>query len=267
MPTSAWGDAVTRYFFDLTPDRVLGAMEAAGYACTGLCWPLGSYENRVYEVEVREDAARGIVKKDVSSLRRVVKFYRPGRWSRAQIQEEHDFLRDLVEDEIPAVAPERFESGETVAQTPGVEGELWYTVFPRVGGRSPDDLSDEQLERLGRLLARIHNVGAAREAKARIALTPETYGLSNLEFLLARDWLPPEVAKAYEGAAREICRISEDLFRGVRMQRIHGDCHPGNLLWSDRGPFFVDFDDMVRGPAVQDVWLLLLRQEEPERPA
>lgn len=263
MSKSAWGDPVTQYFFGLDPGRVLDAVEAAGYLCTGMCYALNSYENRVYEVEVEEDESRGIVKKDASSLRRVVKFYRPGRWSREQILEEHQFIADLVADEVPAVAPLPFDDGSTLGQVPDTA--LFYAIFPKVGGRAPEELPDDKLLWLGRLLARLHNVGAAREATHRIALTPQTYGLANLEFLLEEDWLPPGLRQTYENTVREICRLSEPLFGDVATHRIHGDCHPGNLLWDVKGPFLVDFDDMVRGPAVQDFWLLVPGRGEEVR--
>ncbi len=261
-PQSAWGDEVTKYFFDLSPDRVLGAVEAAGYVCTGLCYALNSYENRVYEVEVETDD--GIAAEQAPSLthprRRIVKFYRPGRWTQEQIAEEHEFIRDLVQADIPAVAPLPFDDGSTVAKTP--EGDLWYAIFPKMGGRIPDELDEELLKRVGRLLARIHNTGAGRVAQYRIRLTPETYGLSNLEYLLAGNWFPEEQRQAFEQIIREICNLSASLFEGVETIRTHGDCHKGNLLWNGKDLFFVDFDDMVIAPPVQDIWLLLPGRDE-----
>lgn len=253
---SAWGEEVTRYFFDLSPDRVLQAMEAAGYSCTGLCYALNSYENRVYEIEV--EAGEGIAAKQgglTYPSRRIVKFYRPGRWSGEQIREEHGFIQDLVVEDVPAVAPFRFPDGATLAKTK--EGDLWYTVFPKMGGRTPDELDDELARRVGRLLARIHNAGAARDAPHRIKLTPETYGLANLEFLLMGGWFPEERRGAFEQTIREICDRSDRLFRDFPAIRTHGDCHRGNLLWNGRDLFFVDFDDIVIAPPVQDLWLLV----------
>ena len=234
------------FFFSLTPDVVLRSVEESGLVCSGRCMALNSYENRVYDVEIENDEGR--------SERRIAKFYRPGRWTREQILEEHGFIADLVEDEIPAVAPLPFADGSTLRQT--AEG-IFYTIFPRVGGRAPEELTREQLVRLGRLLGRMHAVGASRPAPQRIALTPETYGIRNLEFLLAGGWLPPEIRARYEKAARSLCAWLEPHFASLRLHRLHGDCHLGNLLWNDRGPFFLDFDDMVNGPAVQDLWLIL----------
>ncbi|MCM2323692.1 MAG: serine/threonine protein kinase [Oligoflexia bacterium] len=245
---TAWGDDTTRFFFELTPDRVLDAVEAAGYPCTGRCNALNSFENRVYEVEL-----------DDPRVRRIVKFYRPGRWSREQILEEHRFLLDLQEAEIPAIAPLPFPDGDTLRLS-GLN--IWYALFPKVGGRAPDELSDEQLVRVGRLLGRIHNVGAAREAPHRLRITPATYGLENLKWLLSGTWIPLELSTRYRQAVERICELAEPLFAAALVHRIHGDCHLGNLLWNQDGPFFLDFDDMLRGPAVQDFWLLTPGRDE-----
>lgn len=250
---SGWGGAETKYFFELTPDRVLDAVETAGFACTGRCAALNSFENRVYDVELEEQ--EGV---DPAARRRVVKFYRPGRWTQEQILEEHQFIADLVEAEVPAIAPLRFPDGETLKQT--ATG-IWYTVFPKVGGRAPDELTSAQLQWIGRLLGRIHNVGASRAAPHRVQLSPRTYGLSNLEYLLSGKWIPMEFQTRYEAVVREICELTQPLFDRAAMHRVHGDCHLGNLLWGYSNgqphPFFLDFDDMVNGPAVQDLWLLL----------
>jgi Ser/Thr protein kinase RdoA (MazF antagonist) len=250
--------APTRFFFELTPERVLEAVEAAGFRCTGRCQALNSFENRVYDVELEEEEnghSAPLPFAHAAARRRVVKFYRPGRWTPEQILEEHAFIADLVAAEVPAIAPVAFPDGSTLRQTPA--GGIWYAVFPKVGGRAPDELGDDQLRWLGRLLGRIHNTGAARPARYRMPLTPATYGRANLAYLLDRDWIPIEFRLRYETAVNAICDRIEPWFDGVAQIRLHGDCHLGNLLWNDRGPFFLDFDDMVRGPAVQDLWLLL----------
>lgn len=249
----AWGDSQTRFFFELTPDRVLQAVESGGFQCTGRCMQLNSFENRVYDVELESDD-EGPSRS--SRNHRIVKFYRPGRWSKEQILEEHRFLADLREAEIPAIAPLPFPDGETLKQTS--EGGIYYALFPKVGGRAPDELSDEQLRSIGMLLARIHNVGASRKADQRLELNPVTYGLDNLEYLLSK-WVPLECRGKYETTVRELCTIVEPWFKhlpGGAIHRVHGDCHLGNLLWNQDGPFFLDFDDMVRAPAVQDIWLV-----------
>jgi Ser/Thr protein kinase RdoA (MazF antagonist) len=248
----AWGDSKTRFFFEITPERVLEAVESGGFECTGRCMQLNSFENRVYDVELELDDASH----KAPFNRRIVKFYRPGRWTREQILEEHEFLADLRESEIPAIAPLPFPDGETLKLTP--QGGIWYALFPKVGGRAPDELTDDQLRRIGMLLARIHNVGAAKAAPNRIELTPSTYGLQNLEYLLSQ-WIPAEMRAKYEATVREICTIVQPWFDELpakEVLRTHGDCHLGNLLWNQDGPFFLDFDDMVRAPAAQDIWLL-----------
>src|SRR5262249_45261288 len=134
---------------------------------------------------------------------------------------------------------------------------IFCAVFPKQRGRNPDELNTEQLVRIGRLLARVHNVGATKQAPHRLRLDPVTYGLNNLASLQENDALPDAVAERYATVVREICKRSEPLFAAAKFQRIHGDCHFGNILWGDEGPFLVDFDDMVQGPCVQDLWLLV----------
>jgi Ser/Thr protein kinase RdoA (MazF antagonist) len=250
--SGAWGDSKTQFFFQITPDRVLEAVESGGLQTTGRCMALNSFENRVYDVELDlEDGP-----KTSPGNRRIVKFYRPGRWTREQILEEHQFLADLRASEIPAIAPLPFEDGSTLKVTPN--GEIFYALFPKVGGRSPDELTDDQLQRIGMLLARIHNVGAQKEAPHRVELNASTYGIQNLEYLLSK-WIPLDFKAQYEKLVRDLCAKTEELFRALPLKaihRVHGDCHFGNLLWNQEGPFFLDFDDMVRAPAVQDVWLL-----------
>lgn len=261
MTSFAWGSQETKFFFELTPEKILDAVERSGLFCTGRCLTLNSMENRVYEVEIEWES--DIPPKTPSERFRIVKFYRPGRWSKEQILEEHEFLKDLVEAEIPAVAPSPFLDGATLHKLPDLD--IWYSVFPKVGGRNPDELTLDQAEQVGRLLGRLHTVGAAKQAKQRIALTPETYGRANLDYLLKAGTIPAEYTQKYKAMVEEICSISEPLFKGKSVQRIHGDCHLGNLLWSSQGAFFVDFDDMVVGPCVQDFWLMIPGRLEENR--
>lgn len=242
------------FFFELTPDRVLQSVEASGLRCTGRCAVMNSFENRVYEVELDSDEKSQADSRSYST-RKIVKFYRPGRWTSEQILEEHQFLLDLQQEEIPVVAPQAFPDGNTLHVQS--ESGILYAVFPKVGGRAPDELNDEQLLRLGRLLARIHQVGVSRKAPSRLRLTPTSYGLENLQILLSGDWVPTQFHQRYESVVKKICQRVERWFDAVASQRIHGDCHLGNLLWNSEGPFFLDFDDMVSGPAVQDLWLLI----------
>lgn len=263
---SLWGAGETQFFFSLSPEKVLKAVESTGIICTGRCFALNSFENRVYDVELdlERSAARAgqspealeVSRGRVQANRKVIKFYRPGRWSEAQILEEHRFLMDLQHAEIPVIAPELFPDGTTLRQNP--DG-IWFSIFPKFGGRAPDELDDEQLRQVGRLLARIHLVGASREAPHRVALTSEAYGRSNLSFLVAERCLPRELEADYIQCVEEICRRVDDLFKnnsGIKIQRVHGDCHKGNLLWTPQGAAFLDFDDMVRGPVIQDIWMV-----------
>lgn len=255
MTQGAWGDEKTKFFFELTPDRVLEAVETSGLRCTGRCMALNSFENRVYDVEIENESG---------NTRVVVKFYRPGRWSREQILDEHEFLKDLQAAEIPAIAPLAFpDDGSTLKAT---ASGIWYTLFPKVGGRSPDEFTDEQLMRVGRLLGRVHNVGAAKPAPHRIRINPATYGWANLEFLL-KGFVPSEYSGRYQSAVRSILEFAEPLFAAAPPPlRLHGDCHPGNLLLNGQGHFFfLDFDDMVVGPPVQDVWLLVPGRDAASR--
>jgi Ser/Thr protein kinase RdoA (MazF antagonist) len=203
------------------------------------------------ELESEEDQSPS----HLGANRRVVKFYRPGRWTWEQVLEEHEFLSELQEAEIPAIAPLSFPDGKTLHLTR--ESEIAFALFPRVGGRAPDELTDDQLLRVGRLLGRIHAVGASHPSQHRVQLDPVTYGSANLAFLLKGNWIPVDFQRRYQEAVEKICQVSEPWFREARYQRIHGDCHLGNLLWNQNGPFFLDFDDMVFGPPVQDLWLLV----------
>ncbi len=253
------------FFFDLTPERVLAAVESSGLMCTGRCITLNSFENRVYDVELESETfpeeLEGQSRDGQSSAsflkldRRIVKFYRPGRWTEAQILEEHQFLKDLNEQEIPAIAPLTFSDGRTLHQIP--DAEIYYAIFPKVGGRAPDEMTDDQLRRVGRLLARIHAVGSTRVAEHRLDLTPDLYGRNNLDFLLKGRFISMEFESRYQLVVESICERVESWFSQAAYQRVHGDCHLGNLLWNPSGPFFLDFDDMVNAPPVQDLWLLV----------
>ncbi len=232
-------------FFTLTPDTVLRALESSGLRPTGHCMTLNSYENRVYDLKLEDNTHV------------VSKFYRPGRWSRQQIQEEHDFLLELAEHEIPVCAPRRFSDGETIHETAGI----MYAIWPRTGGRSQNEPDDGALEILGRYLARIHNVGASRPASGRLVLGSDTYARAPLTYLLENGFLPDHLAGRFSRAVGEIADIYDSLSRDVPVHRIHGDCHLGNLLQGEAGWFFLDFDDFLTGPAVQDFWMLLMDRD------
>jgi Ser/Thr protein kinase RdoA (MazF antagonist) len=234
-------------FFSLTPDAILSSVEAAlGARATGRTFQLNSMENRVYEIELEDE-------------RRVVtKFYRPGRWSKEQILEEHAFLHELVEAEIPAVPPLVLAHGSTLEAS--IDGIL-FAVFDKVRGRSLQELNELELQQAGRLLARIHNVGAQHPAEHRLKITPE-WALESLRILEETHAIDIQLESRYRRAVEAIVQKIEPLFKNVPAHRVHGDCHLGNLLWQSERPFFLDFDDMVSAPAVQDIWMVVRGRDE-----
>ena len=256
MTDYVWGEQETQLFFNLTPETILDAIDAIGFKTTGRCLPLNSIENRVYEVEIdRPDSEI----KSVSDQFIVTKFYRPGRWSKEQILDEHEFMLDLVEAEVPVIPPIKI-NGETLFELEG--GKLFYCVYEKRGGRNPEEMNEEQLEIMGRSLARIHSVGALKESRHRINLSPETYGEANLAFLESTDFLFNDIREGYTQITKQIITESKDLFKGVKTQRIHGDFHKGNIILRGDESYFVDFDDMVTGPVVQDVWPVCTGDDE-----
>src|SRR3989344_4326730 len=170
MKKLSWGEEPTQFFFALSPERVLEAVESTGLRCTGRCIAMNSLENRVYEVELEVDEE--VTKANRHKFQRVVKFYRPGRWNKKQIEEEHQFLFDLEKNEIPVITPQFFPDGSSVRKMN--ETDIYYTLFPKKGGRAPEEFTDEQLEMLGRLIARMHTVGAEKKAANRVILHPDT---------------------------------------------------------------------------------------------
>ncbi|MFN3201416.1 MAG: serine/threonine protein kinase [Bradymonadia bacterium] len=227
-------------FNRLTPESVLDAVEAGGHRCTGRFLILNSYENRVYQLQLEDDSWV------------VGKFYRPGRWSREALLEEHQFLQELQAEEIPVAAPLPLEGGSTVGEVEGI----YYTLFPRVGGRSPEEPTIEQYGILGRLIARIHNVGARSTMHHRPPLTVETYGDENLAILESGDHIHPDARANYVATVKALLDRIRWRFNEIPVHRIHGDCHLSNLLWTPDGPLFLDFDDARVGPAVQDIWMM-----------
>jgi len=228
-------------FYNLTPDRVIEAVEKSGFSVSGHYMVLNSYENRVYDLKLEDDTHI------------IVKFYRPGRWSRDQIQEEHQFLFDLENDEVSVCAPLKFSDGTTIHEAENI----FFAIWPRTGGRIPEELSDNDMMNIGRLLARIHNNGSAKESKYRLKLTGEAYGINSLKYLIENNFLPSNCIKKYSEAVNEIVEVYNSLIQDVPFHRIHGDCHLGNLLKRDNVFFFLDFDDFLVGPAVQDIWMLI----------
>ncbi len=238
-------------FFSLTPDAVLDAVEAAGLDVEPVCFQLNSYENRVYDIRL------------ASGEHVVAKFYRPGRWTAEQILEEHALLSELERAEVPVAPVMPFPDGTTVRRTSG--SGIYYSVYKRIGGRAPEELDYEMVERLGMLCARLHTVGAERPATHRLRLSAETFIRKNLDFLESSTLLPAHVAPHYLAAANTIAEHLDLGLRGVPVHRIHGDFHRGNLVLREGVLHALDFDDLVTGPAVQDVWMLLPGRDAESR--
>jgi Ser/Thr protein kinase RdoA (MazF antagonist) len=231
-------------YSSLTPDCILNALENAGFPCDGRLFALNSYENRVYQVGMEEGAPV------------VAKFYRPGRWSEAGILEEHGFLKELVERELPVVPPLENGQGRSLHEYEG----FLFAAFPRQGGHAPEFNDDAVLEWMGRLIGRLHAVGALRPYQARPALDIASFGEEPRDYLLANGFIPTELETAYRETvdmALDQARRCFDRAGPVETLRLHGDCYAGNVLWTQAGPFLVDFDDSRMGPAIQDLWMLL----------
>jgi Ser/Thr protein kinase RdoA (MazF antagonist) len=209
-------------------------------------------ENRVYEVELDLELPPDAAKWEGS---RVVKFYRPGRWTREAILEEHSFLFEAAAVDIPVVLPLRFPSGGTL-QRLSDDLEVYFAVFPKVGGRLLDELSPDELEQIGRLIARLHNVGSQKRFQHRQSLTVDSYGYDNISYLREQRIVPATIEPHLFGIVERILAVTSAWFSDVERLRIHGDCHLGNILWLWSRSSLVDFDDCLTGPAVQDLWLL-----------
>jgi Ser/Thr protein kinase RdoA (MazF antagonist) len=237
-------DQVSLSYANLYPDTVLDALESVGLRSDGRLLALNSYENRVYQIGMEEGAPV------------VAKFYRPGRWSDAAILEEHAFVQELADREIPAVPALALDGGQTLHTFNGFR----FAVFPRQGGRAPEFDDSATLEWMGRFIGRIHAVGGVRPFQARPTLDIASFGEEPSEYLLTHGFIPEELREAYRSVvtlALDGVRRCYERAGDVRSLRLHGDCHCGNVLWTDSGPHFVDFDDSRTGPAMQDLWMLL----------
>ena len=228
----------------LGPDQILDAVESAGYRCSGHFLALNSYENRVYQVGIEDQ------------LPLVVKFYRPGRWQDAAIVEEHEFSQQLFDLEIPVVAPMNNGQGDTLLH----HGGFRFALFARRGGMSPELDKPGTLEQLGRFIGRIHNLGAVKPFSTRPSLEIESFGVDSYQYLLEQGFIPSALQEAYRTLAEDLIdrvRASYQRAGDVSLLRLHGDCHPSNILWTDAGAHIVDLDDARMGPAIQDLWMFL----------
>lgn len=242
-------------FFQLTPDFVLNAVETCGWRTSGEYLQLNSYENRVYSLRLEDNEGQR------SEEQVIAKFYRPNRWSEAAIREEHSFLQECLDNGVSCVAPLVQKSGTTLSDHQG----LWCAVFPKARGRTPQEISDSELKQLGRVIARLHNVGSQAPAKFRPILDVDHYGVPALKVI--EPLISPLIRERYVDAAHRIFEWLDHDLDPRTFQRIHGDCHRGNVLQTDdpgkaKEFFLIDFDDFCMGPTVQDFWMLFRRDTE-----
>lgn len=227
----------------LTPDVIIAAVESLGHFCDRRILALNSYENRVYQVGIEEGAPL------------VVKFYRPDRWTDAAIHEEHGFALELAAAEIPVVPP-LAQGGRTLFEHDGFR----FAVFERRGGRWPELALPGEREWMGRFLGRIHLIGRRQRFRHRGRLDINLFGVESREYLLTHGWIPSHLRSAYESLTADLLDRISGAFESAGSYaelRLHGDCHRGNVLWTEAGPHFVDLDDCAMGPAIQDLWMLL----------
>lgn len=230
-------------FDRLQPDFILDAIENIGFECDGRVTALNSYENRVYQIGIENEEPV------------IAKFYRPNRWSNEQIQEEHDYCYELVDAELPVVAPIQNEHKVSLFE----HNEFRFSLYPRKGGRAPELDNLDNLFILGRFLGRIHMIGAARPFQYRPAIDSQSYGHDSVAYL-KEHFIPDDLQTNYDSITRQLLDHIDstlDSTKNITSIRVHGDCHIGNMLWRDELPHFIDFDDSRMAPAVQDVWMLL----------
>ena len=228
----------------LSPELVIQAVESLGYLSDARIFPLNSYENRVYQVGIEEENPV------------IAKFYRPNRWTDEQILEEHQFSQMLNQLDLPVIDPIA-SAGKTLHEFEGYR----FSISPRMGGQAPEPGDFDQLYRLGRLIGRIHAAGREINFQHRTELSIDLYCTTASQFLLTNDFIPSHLVQPFESLIETLTNKLQQQFAGVnnlKMIRTHGDCHIGNILWNrDSGPWFVDFDDCIMAPAIQDLWMLL----------
>ena len=230
-------------FDQLTPDFLMAAIESQGHWCDGRQFALNSYENRVYQIGIEDQQPL------------IAKFYRPNRWSDAQILEEHAFTFELLEHELPIVTPLKNEQGETLFHYEGFR----FSLFPRQGGHAPELDNQDNLFTLGRLMGRIHRVGANHTFAHRLTLDSQSFGHDCVK-LISEQFIPADLKAAYDSLTHDLLQAIEERlasYQHIPSIRCHGDCHIGNILWRDDAPHFVDFDDTRMAPAIQDLWMFL----------
>ena len=232
---------------DLNHETIFSSVEGALSAkLSGLLRQRNSYINRVYELERAE-----------GNERLIAKFYRPLRWTRGQILEEHAFLDELLGSDVPVIAPMKFK-GQSLFSLQGAASEIFFCIFPKRGGRALDELDKEAWKNIGRHLARLHKAGERHNKTERITWKPSFATKGHLDALLSSDLIPEDFRTPMEDASEDFIEKADPLFNKTPLILIHGDCHKGNLISRPgEGIFLIDFDDMCMGPAVQDLWMLL----------
>lgn len=238
-------------YANLDPHCILDAIESIGFNCNGSLFALNSYENRVYQIGIEDEAPI------------IAKFYRPQRWSDAAIQEEHDFSNELFQLEIPVVSPLVANNGQTLNHFQ----EFRFALFPRRGGRIMELDNLDHLEWMGRFIARMHAIGACKPFRHRERLDVKTRGYNTHEFLIKNNFFPESLADDFNKVTLELLQKVEERIAAagnVAYIRLHGDCHAGNVLWNDEGPQIVDLDDCLMGPAVQDLWMMISGNNEDQ---
>lgn len=233
-------------FFSLSPDVVLNAVEKHGYQTTGELYQLNSYENRVFNIRLEPSAQH-------KEAQIIAKFYRPGRWSIKALQEEHQFLRELVSQDIDVIEPLVLKNKTTLDS---LDGPIHFSLFPKTPGRMPEEFLDRDWEKIGSLLARLHNCGTQKKFNHRPTMGHTNHiGWQSLKVL--ENWVSPEMWQRYKDACLDILDFLNEVLPSHQFLRVHGDFHRGNILSNGTNFFFVDFDDCINGPAVQDLWMLL----------
>lgn len=227
-------------FYHLSPYLVLDAVESQGFDPMGVCSPLNSLENRVYRISLDQEQALA------------AKFYRPGRWTRDQIEEEHQFLQELEREELPLNSPLPLKKGSTIGEIEGI----FFSLWPLKAGRQRDEFSPEDLLSLGRIIARIHTTGSQKPFKHRPEFGTTRYIQEPLDYFSEEDLIDPMVRERYRAAALELGELYREQIGDSPLIRLHGDCHVGNILYRDERPYFLDFDDSLMGPPIQDLWMI-----------
>lgn len=249
--STLWGNQ-TLYFNELSPDSILNVAEAAGLQVTGKILSLNSLENRVIEIELSKNRETETSAESANQI--VVKFYRPGRWTKEQILEEHSFLLGLASYEIPVIAPIVINNTSLFYDD---KLALFYAFFPKILGRLKDEYNKEEAEQAGRLIGRIHNIGKLQKFLHRLTFSPETMIKGNLDYFRNQPAVEFDTFKYYLDVYEQFLPHFVARFQNINLQRVHGDFHRGNIIWTSSGPYILDFDDSVTGPIEQDMWLLI----------